>query len=129
MSKSISTSTSDSDSASTSTSVSDSDSASLSKSTSTSTSDSDSTSASLSKSTSTSTSAITIPDYPTDGDQPTITIDDPTQIPNGTEEGTVNVGVTVTYPDGSTDKLTVPVVTGKQADNLPGWRNWQTHRT
>ncbi|WP_462130348.1 Rib/alpha-like domain-containing protein [Staphylococcus pseudintermedius] len=61
--------------------------------------------------------AITIPDYPTDGDQPTITIDDPTQIPNGTEEGTVNVGVTVTYPDGSTDKLTVPVVTGKQADN------------
>ncbi|WMZ63386.1 Rib/alpha-like domain-containing protein [Staphylococcus pseudintermedius] len=61
--------------------------------------------------------AITIPDYPTDGDQPTITIDDPTQIPNGTEEGTVNVVVTVTYPDGSTDKLTVPVVTGKQADN------------
>ncbi len=61
--------------------------------------------------------AVTIPDYPTDGDQPTITIDDPTQIPNGTEEGTVNVGVTVTYPDGSTDKLTVPVVTGKQADN------------
>ncbi|HEC2156084.1 TPA: YPDG domain-containing protein [Staphylococcus delphini] len=61
--------------------------------------------------------AVTIPDYPTDGDQPTITIDDPTQIPNGTEEGTVNVGVTVTYPDGTTDKLTVPVVTGKQADN------------
>ncbi|HHU6751461.1 TPA: Rib/alpha-like domain-containing protein, partial [Staphylococcus pseudintermedius] len=60
--------------------------------------------------------AVTIPDYPTNGDQPTITIDDPTQIPNGTEEGTVNVGVTVTYPDGSTDKLTVPVVTGKQAD-------------
>uniref|UniRef100_UPI000E5D0A44 Rib/alpha-like domain-containing protein n=3 Tax=Staphylococcus cornubiensis TaxID=1986155 RepID=UPI000E5D0A44 len=61
--------------------------------------------------------AVTVPNYPTDGDQPTITVDDPSQIPNGTQEGTVDVGVTVTYPDGSTDKLTVPVTTGKQADN------------
>ncbi|HHU6749880.1 TPA: Rib/alpha-like domain-containing protein, partial [Staphylococcus pseudintermedius] len=61
--------------------------------------------------------AVTVPGYPTDGEQPTITIDDPSQLPDGTTEGTTEVSVTVTYPDGSTDKLTVPVVTGKQADN------------
>nr|WP_214548264.1 Rib/alpha-like domain-containing protein [Staphylococcus pseudintermedius] len=61
--------------------------------------------------------AITIPDYPTDGDQPTITIDDPSQLPDGSKEGTTDVDVTVEYPDGTTDHITVPVTVGKQADN------------
>ncbi|MDF0011923.1 Rib/alpha-like domain-containing protein, partial [Staphylococcus pseudintermedius] len=62
-------------------------------------------------------SAITIPGYPTDGDQPTITIDDPSQLPDGSQEGTTDVDVTVEYPDGTTDHITVPVTVGKQADN------------
>ncbi|MDE9980431.1 Rib/alpha-like domain-containing protein, partial [Staphylococcus pseudintermedius] len=61
--------------------------------------------------------AITIPGYPTDGDQPTITIDDPSQLPDGSQEGTTDVDVTVEYPDGTTDHITVPVTVGKQADN------------
>ncbi|WP_275086364.1 Rib/alpha-like domain-containing protein [Staphylococcus intermedius] len=61
--------------------------------------------------------AVNIPGYPTDGDQPTITIDDPSQLPDGTQEGTTDVSVTVTYPDGTTDHITVPVTVGKQADN------------
>ncbi len=61
--------------------------------------------------------AITIPDYPTDGDQPTVTIDDPSQLPDGSQEGTTDVTVTITYPDGTTDHITVPVTVGKQADN------------
>ncbi|EGQ4270429.1 adhesin, partial [Staphylococcus pseudintermedius] len=61
--------------------------------------------------------AITIPGYPTDGDQPTITIDDPSQLPDGSQEGTTDVNVTVEYPDGTTDHITVPVTVGKQADN------------
>ncbi|WP_142352366.1 Rib/alpha-like domain-containing protein, partial [Staphylococcus pseudintermedius] len=42
--------------------------------------------------------SITIPDYPTDGDQPTVTIDDPNQLPDGSQEGTTDVNVTVEYP-------------------------------
>ncbi|MDK3884185.1 Rib/alpha-like domain-containing protein, partial [Staphylococcus pseudintermedius] len=42
--------------------------------------------------------AITIPDYPTDGEQPTVTIDDPSQLPDGSQEGTTDVNVTVEYP-------------------------------
>ncbi|HEC2173460.1 TPA: LPXTG cell wall anchor domain-containing protein, partial [Staphylococcus delphini] len=61
--------------------------------------------------------SITIPGYPTDGDQPTITIDDPSQLPDGSKEGTTDVSVTITYPDGTTDHITVPVTIGKQADN------------
>ncbi|EIA5781311.1 YSIRK-type signal peptide-containing protein, partial [Staphylococcus pseudintermedius] len=61
--------------------------------------------------------AVTVPDYPTDGDQPTITIDDPNQLPDGSQEGTTDVNVTVEYPDGTTDHITVPVTVGKQADN------------
>ncbi|HAR6144184.1 TPA: hypothetical protein I1687_002458, partial [Staphylococcus pseudintermedius] len=59
----------------------------------------------------------TIPDYPTDGDQPTVTIDDPSQLPDGSQEGTTDVTVTITYPDGTKDHITVPVTVGKQADN------------
>ncbi|WP_142352386.1 Rib/alpha-like domain-containing protein, partial [Staphylococcus pseudintermedius] len=61
--------------------------------------------------------AVTVPDYPTDGDQPTVTIDDPSQLPDGSQEGTTDVDVTVEYPDGTTDHITVPVTVGKQADN------------
>ncbi|WP_214537867.1 Rib/alpha-like domain-containing protein [Staphylococcus pseudintermedius] len=61
--------------------------------------------------------SITIPGYPTDGNQPTITIDDPSQLPDGSQEGTTDVDVTVEYPDGTTDHITVPVTVGKQADN------------
>ncbi|WMZ62107.1 hypothetical protein QS428_13295 [Staphylococcus pseudintermedius] len=35
--------------------------------------------------------AVTVPGYPTDGDQPTITIDDPSQLPDGSQEGTTDV--------------------------------------
>ncbi|MCO4333221.1 Rib/alpha-like domain-containing protein [Staphylococcus hyicus] len=58
------------------------------------------------------TSSVSIPGYPTTGPQPVITVNDPSQLPNGTTPGTVNVPVTVTYPDGSTDQITVPVITG-----------------
>ncbi|MGK4809011.1 Rib/alpha-like domain-containing protein, partial [Staphylococcus pseudintermedius] len=58
--------------------------------------------------------AVTVPGYPTDGDQPTVTIDDPSQLPDGSQEGTTDVNVTVEYPDGTTDHITVPVTVGKQ---------------
>ncbi|KGJ24423.1 Rib/alpha-like domain-containing protein, partial [Staphylococcus haemolyticus] len=63
------------------------------------------------------TGAVTIPDYPADKEQPTITVDDPTQLPDGNTPGTSNVDVTVTYPDGTTDHIEVPVTVGNQADN------------
>ncbi|MGV3243612.1 Rib/alpha-like domain-containing protein [Staphylococcus sp. 11262D007BW] len=63
------------------------------------------------------TNAVTIPDYPTDGEAPTITVDDPTTLPDGTTPGTTDVPVTVTYPDGTTDQITVPVTTGEQPQN------------
>ncbi|MGJ5712520.1 Rib/alpha-like domain-containing protein [Staphylococcus auricularis] len=61
------------------------------------------------------TNAITIPNYPTDGQPPKITFED-SQIPNGNTSGTTEVNVTVEYPDGSTDKVKVPVTIGKQSD-------------
>ena len=63
------------------------------------------------------TGAVTIPDYPSDKEQPTITVDDPSTLPDGNTPGTVNVPVTVTYPDGTQDHVTVPVTTNEQADN------------
>ncbi|PNZ34842.1 Rib/alpha-like domain-containing protein, partial [Staphylococcus lutrae] len=60
---------------------------------------------------------VTVPNYPTTGEQPKVTVDDSSTLPNGNTEGTVDVPVTVTYPDGTVDHITVPVTTGKQADN------------
>ena len=58
-------------------------------------------------------SNVSIPGYPTTGQQPVITVNDPSTLPDGTTPGTVNVAVTVTYPDGSTDQISVPVTTGQ----------------
>ncbi|WP_428702026.1 Rib/alpha-like domain-containing protein, partial [Staphylococcus coagulans] len=57
------------------------------------------------------------PNYPEDKGDYTVAVDDPTQLPDGSQSGTTNVGVTVTYPDGTTDHITVPVTIGEQADN------------
>ncbi|MCO4329240.1 Rib/alpha-like domain-containing protein [Staphylococcus hyicus] len=59
------------------------------------------------------TSSVSIPGYPTTGPQPVITVNDPSQLPNGTTPGTVNVPVTVTYPDGSIDHISVAVTVGQ----------------
>ncbi|MEJ7550153.1 Rib/alpha-like domain-containing protein, partial [Staphylococcus hominis] len=56
------------------------------------------------------TGAVTIPDYPSEKEAPTITVDDPSTLPDGNTPGTVEVPVTVTYPDGSQDHITVEVV-------------------
>ncbi|MCE3330045.1 Rib/alpha-like domain-containing protein, partial [Staphylococcus aureus] len=63
------------------------------------------------------TGSVTIPDYPADKEQPTITVDDETQLPDGNTPGKTEVDVTVTYPDGTKDHVTVPVTTKEQADN------------
>ncbi|MGV3033357.1 Rib/alpha-like domain-containing protein, partial [Staphylococcus chromogenes] len=60
---------------------------------------------------------VTIPGYPTTGDQPVITVDNPSALPDGSVSGTYDVPVTVTYPDGTTDHITVPVVVGAQPQN------------
>ena len=52
-----------------------------------------------------------ITDYPTDKTpQPTITVDDPPKLPNGTEAGEFDISVTVTFPDGTTSTTTVKVI-------------------
>ncbi|MEY8663139.1 Rib/alpha-like domain-containing protein, partial [Ligilactobacillus faecis] len=54
--------------------------------------------------------AITFaPEYPAGPNQPSITVDDISSLPDGNTPGVYNVPVTVTYPDGSTDKTTVEV--------------------
>ncbi|MCE3398580.1 hypothetical protein LCC45_14620, partial [Staphylococcus aureus] len=63
------------------------------------------------------TGAVTVPDYPSEKGTPTITVDDPSKLPDGKTPGTVEVPVTVTYPDGTKDHVTVPVTTKEQADN------------
>ncbi|NHA44073.1 Rib/alpha-like domain-containing protein, partial [Staphylococcus schleiferi] len=37
--------------------------------------------------------SVTIPNYPEGKETPKVTIDDPTQLPDGTQSGTTNVGV------------------------------------
>ncbi|MES9336849.1 Rib/alpha-like domain-containing protein, partial [Cutibacterium acnes] len=60
--------------------------------------------------------AITVPDYDNSNGDYTISVDDPSQLPDGSEEGTTNVDVTVEYPDHTTDHISVPVTVGAQPD-------------
>ncbi|WP_261674267.1 Rib/alpha-like domain-containing protein, partial [Staphylococcus sp. HMSC059E03] len=57
---------------------------------------------------------VTVPDFPKEKGTPTVTVDNPAQIPNGQTPGTVDVPVTVTYPDGTKDHVKVPVTVGEQ---------------
>ncbi|MGX7110212.1 Rib/alpha-like domain-containing protein, partial [Facklamia languida] len=53
-------------------------------------------------------------DYPTDAaEQPTIKVKEGETLPDGKTEGTHNVTVVVTYPDGTSEEVTVPVIVGK----------------
>ncbi|MDQ7116461.1 Rib/alpha-like domain-containing protein, partial [Staphylococcus simulans] len=60
---------------------------------------------------------VTVPDFPTDKGTPTVKVDNPAQIPNGQTPGTVDIPVTVTYPDGTKDHVKVPVTVGDQPQN------------
>ncbi|WP_274540786.1 Rib/alpha-like domain-containing protein, partial [Staphylococcus pseudintermedius] len=46
-----------------------------------------------------------------------VTANDERLLPNGPVEGKVDIPVTVTYPDGTQDHITVPVFTNQQRDN------------
>ncbi|MBS5942332.1 MAG: YSIRK-type signal peptide-containing protein, partial [Finegoldia magna] len=53
-------------------------------------------------------------DYPADAEkQPEIKLKDGETLPDGKTEGTHNVTVVVTYPDGTSEEVTVPVIVGK----------------
>ena len=62
--------------------------------------------------------AVTVPDYPADKKAPIITIDDPSTLPDGNTPGTTDVAVTVTYQDGTVDKITVPVTVKEKGETL-----------
>ncbi|MGN5892994.1 Rib/alpha-like domain-containing protein [Staphylococcus simulans] len=61
---------------------------------------------------------VTVPDYPTTGDQPKVTVDNPTLIPDGKVPGEYEVPVTVTYPDGTKDHVSVKVTVGPKASDV-----------
>ncbi|RIN66715.1 adhesin, partial [Staphylococcus simulans] len=60
---------------------------------------------------------VKVPGFPTEGEQPKVTLDDPSQLPDGNTPGTTPVDVTVTYPDGTQDHVKVPVHVGEQPQN------------
>ncbi|MBW1183814.1 YSIRK signal domain/LPXTG anchor domain surface protein, partial [Escherichia coli] len=62
------------------------------------------------------TKAVTVPDYPSSKGTPTVTVDNPSTLPNGQTPGTYTVPATVTYPDGSKDHVNVPVTVKEQPD-------------
>ncbi|EFH72153.1 hypothetical protein GV51_0982 [Gardnerella vaginalis 5-1] len=66
--------------------------------------------------------AVTVPDFKPkkDGDKPTVAItSDDKDIPDGTKPGTYHVKVKVTYPDNTTDEVTVDVtIKNKQSDTF-----------
>ncbi|MFU0521292.1 Rib/alpha-like domain-containing protein, partial [Gardnerella vaginalis] len=68
------------------------------------------------------TAAVTVPDFKPkkDGDKPTVTITSADKdIPDGTKPGTYHVKVKVTYPDNTTDEVTVDVtIKNKQSDTF-----------
>ncbi|MGP2630008.1 Rib/alpha-like domain-containing protein, partial [Staphylococcus aureus] len=57
-----------------------------------------------------------IPDYPSEKGTPTFTFVVPFSLPEGYTPGTVEVPVTVTYPDGTKDHVTVPVAPNSQEE-------------
>ena len=62
--------------------------------------------------------AVTVPGYLEDTvDELEIALDNATQIPDGNTAGDYPVDVTVTYPDGSEDKVQVTVTVKEQKDN------------
>ncbi|RFT40410.1 peptidase, partial [Gardnerella vaginalis] len=66
--------------------------------------------------------AVTVPDFKPkkDGDKPKVTITSKDEdIPDGTKPGTYHVKVKVTYPDNTTDEVTVDVtIKNKQSDTF-----------
>ena len=68
------------------------------------------------------TKNVTVPNWPeADKDKLTIELNDPNQtLPDGKTPKTVNVKVKVTYPDGTTDTVEVPVtISNKQSELYP----------
>ncbi|WP_145115520.1 Ig-like domain-containing protein [Staphylococcus argensis] len=61
-------------------------------------------------------SHVTVPGFPADKGTPTVKVDEGAQLPDGNTAGTVNVPVTVTYPDGTTAHVNVPVTTKAAED-------------
>ncbi len=74
--------------------------------------------------------AVTVPNYPKNAaEQPTITIDEGAELPDGNTLGEYSIPVTVTYPDGTKDKASVtvnviddekPIITTKNATVIEG---------
>lgn len=62
--------------------------------------------------------AVKIPAYPADKKAPEIKVDDPSSLPDGKTPGNKEVDVTVTYPDGTSDKVKVPVKVLEESKKL-----------